>query len=143
MPSNRKATAIADERLAGQNSPQNHLTDVAEHTLGFFSETAANALEELGQARPQSDAVFAVVNTLTAERVMRNLEGIKFGNPHPPMPRPMSNCKIGPNCCREAEDKIHRLDKNWQVMKDRQSVGKKIQIVLGNLNEAWAVAGED
>jgi hypothetical protein len=24
--------------------------------VGFFSETAANALEELGQARPQSDA---------------------------------------------------------------------------------------
>jgi hypothetical protein len=76
MPSNRNATAIADARSAGQNSPPDHLTEVAEHTLGFFSETAANALEELGQAQPRGDAVFAVVNTLTADRAMRNLEGI-------------------------------------------------------------------
>src|SRR5262249_40125737 len=55
---------------------QEYLTDVAEHTLGFFKETAANALEELSQGRPQGDAVFAVINTLTADRAMRNLEGI-------------------------------------------------------------------
>jgi len=64
MPPNRRETQ------------RDHLAGVAEHTLGFFSETAANALEELGQGRPSGDAVLAVVNTLTADRAMRNLEGI-------------------------------------------------------------------
>ena len=49
MPS---ATADAYEYLLGKISPQDHLADVAEHTLGFFTETATNALEELGQAQP-------------------------------------------------------------------------------------------
>jgi hypothetical protein len=47
VPSNRRREATVDEPLAAQNSPQDHLTEVAEHTLGFFSETAANALEQL------------------------------------------------------------------------------------------------
>ena len=76
MPLKRKVTITADECLAAQSSSQTYLTDVAQHTLGFFSETATNALEESGQKRPPGDAVLAVVNTLTAERAMRNLEGI-------------------------------------------------------------------
>jgi transcriptional regulator with XRE-family HTH domain len=61
---------------ASTNAQQTHLVDVAEHTLRFFTETAANALGELGEARPHSGDVFAAVNTLTADRAIRNLEGI-------------------------------------------------------------------
>jgi hypothetical protein len=59
-----------------QTLPQDRLTALSEHTLGFFSATAADALEQLGEKRPQAGTVFAVVNTLTADQAMRNLRGI-------------------------------------------------------------------
>jgi flagellar biosynthesis GTPase FlhF len=76
VPTNRRKEATAGKPVAVQDLAQDHLTAVAEHTLEFFRETAANAFQQLGEKRPQGEAVFAVVNTLTADRAMRNLEGI-------------------------------------------------------------------
>ena len=76
MASDRKRAAIKNGRFVGQNPSEDHLTRVAEHSLGFFSKTAADALEQLGERRPVSASAFAVVNTLTADRAMRNLAGI-------------------------------------------------------------------
>ncbi len=42
----------------------------------FFRDTAANALEQLGETRPQAETVLAVFNTLTSEPAIRNLERI-------------------------------------------------------------------
>ena len=75
MVRNRKGEATENEQSAGQNSPQDHLTGVAEHTLSFFSETSAEALKQLGERVPGAD-VFAIVNTLTDDRAIRNLGGI-------------------------------------------------------------------
>lgn len=58
------------------DSRQSHLAEVAEHTLEFFRETAANALSELGDRRPQAGDVLAAINTLTADRAVHNLDGI-------------------------------------------------------------------
>jgi hypothetical protein len=61
---------------AAITSQQNHLADVAQHTLRFFSETAANALAQLGERGPQAGEVFAALNTLTSEQAVHNLGGV-------------------------------------------------------------------
>ena len=44
---------------------------MAEHTLGFFTETAASALDDqLSEKPPQSANVLAVVNSVTSEKAM-------------------------------------------------------------------------
>jgi hypothetical protein len=47
--SDRRRQTTADEPVARQKTQQDHLTEVAEHTLGFFGETVANALEQLAK----------------------------------------------------------------------------------------------
>ena len=74
MPSNPKREADSDKDLL-----QDYLADVAEHTLDFFEETQANALEEMGDGRPRGGDVFAVVNTLTGDQAIRNLDGVNRG----------------------------------------------------------------
>jgi len=54
----------------------NHLVDVASHTLTFFKETAAAALASLDRARPSAESVLASVNTLNADQAIRNLNAI-------------------------------------------------------------------
>jgi flagellar biosynthesis GTPase FlhF len=71
----RKKKALMDH-LHRKDPSQNHLTGVAEHSLGFFDETASRALEELGEGQPQSGDVFAVLNTLTNDQAVRNFGGV-------------------------------------------------------------------
>src|SRR5438093_13749748 len=76
VPSNRRREAKPNQATPAQNGSQEHLAGVAEHTLDFFAETAATALEALGEKRPAAANVLAAVNTLTAGRAVRNLEAI-------------------------------------------------------------------
>ena len=70
MPSNQRKESSED------TSPQEHLAGMAEHTLGFITETAASALDQLSEKPPQSANVLAVVNSVTSEKAMRNLDAI-------------------------------------------------------------------
>ena len=76
MPLTPKGAAIGFRPAADQDICQDHLAKLAEHTLEFFRDTAANALEQLGETRPQAETVLAVFNTLTSEPAIRNLERI-------------------------------------------------------------------
>ncbi|WP_316231136.1 ATP-binding domain-containing protein [Bradyrhizobium sp. SZCCHNR1051] len=74
----------ADEQertsVQGEASRQDeHLVELANHTLTFFEDVSNAARERLGAqgGRPLGDAgVFAAVNTLTADRALQNLTGI-------------------------------------------------------------------
>ena len=70
MPSNQRRESSEDA------SPQEHLAGMAEHTLGFLTETAAAALDQLGEKPPQSANVLAVMNSVTSEKAIRNLDAI-------------------------------------------------------------------
>lgn len=75
----------AQPRKRGQKEDaqvhEEHLKQVADHTLAFFGETASMARSRLdaetGSARRPGDAgVFAAMNTLTTDRAAKNLAGI-------------------------------------------------------------------
>ena len=75
--SGNQLALVGHEQPNIERTPQqSHLAEVAQHTLRFFAETSTNALEELGEKRPQGEGVFAVINTLNTERALRNLEGV-------------------------------------------------------------------
>jgi hypothetical protein len=61
---------------AAKASPEERLTGVAEHTLKIFAEVATKAAAELGEDPPDAGTVFAAVNTLTADRAVRNLHNV-------------------------------------------------------------------
>lgn len=63
-----------------QRSQNDHLTDVAEKSLDFFEHAAGAAREALGEERGPSVNTLAVVNTLTADKAVRNLENLNAEN---------------------------------------------------------------
>lgn len=53
---------------------QPRLAAIAEHTLHHLEETAARVRQALGEQRSSASNVFAVVNTVTGEEAVRNLD---------------------------------------------------------------------
>jgi hypothetical protein len=58
---------------ASEEFVQECLGEVSRSSLGFFDEVATGALAELDGACSPSASVFAVINTLTADRALRTL----------------------------------------------------------------------
>jgi hypothetical protein len=72
--SNTKDLHVAQGVGLGVASDQ--LEAVADHTLSFFTTVAADASEQLGEKRPDPGTALAVLNTLTADRAVRNLGAV-------------------------------------------------------------------
>jgi hypothetical protein len=62
-----------NQGTASEEFVQERLGEVSQSSLGFFDEVAAGARTQLEAARPPSASVFAVINTLTADRALRTL----------------------------------------------------------------------
>jgi len=60
----------------GLATRQDQLTDIAENTLGFFSETAARARALLDNNHVMGAGTLASVNTMNAGLAIQNLSGI-------------------------------------------------------------------
>lgn len=58
--------------------PHEHLVELAEHTLGFFTETARMALGQLGEKSPQVADVLAAVNTVTSALATQTLAEVGY-----------------------------------------------------------------
>jgi hypothetical protein len=79
MPPTKKDIAAATD-TAVPGTPDDRLADIAEKSLDFFEHAAGAAREALGEDRRPGMNVFAVVNTLTADKAVRNLEIINAEN---------------------------------------------------------------
>jgi hypothetical protein len=62
------------KEIAAAVSQDDRLADIAQKSLDFFEDAAGSAREALGEDRRPGMNVLAVVNTLTAENAVRNLE---------------------------------------------------------------------
>jgi hypothetical protein len=71
----RKDLAAATE-TAAQATQDDRLADIAQKSLDLFEDAAGAAREALGEERRPGMNVLAVVNTLTAEKAVRNLENM-------------------------------------------------------------------
>jgi hypothetical protein len=60
-------------------SQEDRLADIAQRSLDFFEDAAGAAREALGEGRRPATDVLAVVNTLTADKAVRNLENMSEG----------------------------------------------------------------
>jgi hypothetical protein len=75
VPHTQKDLAAATN-TAAPASQDDRLADIAEKCLDFFEHAAGAAREALGEDRRPDMNVLAVVNTLTAEKAVRNLENM-------------------------------------------------------------------
>jgi hypothetical protein len=66
----------SDEGQADPDSQRDQLTAVAKHTLEFFSETAADAQEQLGKGRTVGPDDLVAGNAMTGDQAARNLDAI-------------------------------------------------------------------
>lgn len=73
MPTKSQRT---QEKAEAPQSGETRLTGIAGHSLKHFEETVASVRDALGEKRPTSANAFAVLNTLTADTAVRNLEGL-------------------------------------------------------------------
>jgi hypothetical protein len=71
-----KELAIADTDASVAASQEERLAEIVECSLDFFEDAAGAAREALSEDRRPGANVLAVVNTLTADKAVRNLEGM-------------------------------------------------------------------
>jgi hypothetical protein len=76
VPHRQNDLAAATSEAGKPPSQDEHLGDIAQKSLDFFEEAAGAAREALGEERRPGMNVLAVVNTLTAEKAVHNLEGM-------------------------------------------------------------------
>ncbi|MGE3993614.1 hypothetical protein [Pseudorhodoplanes sp.] len=76
MPSSLSDLVAAKSENATPGSQDDRIADIAQKTLDFFEEAGSAARQALGEERHSGMNVLAAVNTLNAEKALRNLEGI-------------------------------------------------------------------
>lgn len=74
MPHRQNDLTTANSEPAKLSSQDQNLADVAQQSLDFFEEAAGAAREALGEEPRPGMNVLAVVNSMTAEKALRNLE---------------------------------------------------------------------
>jgi hypothetical protein len=76
VPKTETEVAGACTQSPAQTSQQDSLTQIAKRTLDFFEDAGSAAREALAENRRPGVSVLAVVNTLTAEKAVQNLESL-------------------------------------------------------------------
>jgi len=76
VPKTSIEVAGASTQPPAETSQQDRLAQIAERSLDFFKDAAGAAREALAEDRRPGASVFAVINTLTADKAMQNLESL-------------------------------------------------------------------